>query len=166
MLMPEMGLLSLNPFDLETDPTNVSEFAGIEVQLRPEDEPGSYKYYRYVDGKLLDHMIWSFDTKINYQFDDFQPAIQRYFQPNGFFTSDLRCQIWQLDQKRSLSLVNNMLSIRYTNGKVEKRKLADRRDVRTVIDHEFRLPKLPIEDAIVFLEEQGINIFQPNNNKS
>ncbi|GIN74904.1 hypothetical protein J14TS2_53790 [Bacillus sp. J14TS2] len=161
---PGNGAPFFKPIQLETDPMNRSQFGGIEVHLRPMDEPGMYKYYRYVDGKLLNHMVWSFDTRKNYQFDDFQPAIQRYFQPNGFFTSDLRCQIWQLEQKRSLSLVNNMLSIRYSNGKVEKRELTDISDVRSVINHEFVLPKLPIEDAIGSLEKRGVNIFKNNNN--
>ncbi len=157
---PGNGAPFFEPIHLETAPMNCSQFGGIEVRIRPMDEPGVYKYYRYVDGKLLNHMLWSFDTRKVYQFDDFQPAIQRYFQPNGFFTSDLRCQIWQLDQNRSLSLVNNMLSIRYSNGKVEKRELANLCDVRSVINDEFGFPKLPIEDAVESLEKRRVNIFR------
>ncbi|QQK80822.1 arylamine N-acetyltransferase [Salicibibacter cibi] len=154
------GAPFFEPIRLETDPGNVSEYGGIEVRLRPGDEFGTYKYYRYVDGTLLTDMDWSFDTKKSYQFDDFQPAIQKYFQPNGAFTSVLRCQIWQLSQKRSLSLVNNVLSIRYRNRKVEKQTLKDRFEVRNVIEEEFKLPKLPVEKAIGILEGMGVNIFQ------
>lgn len=80
--------------------------------------------------------------------------------PGGVFTSFLRCQIWQLDRQRSLSLVNNVLSIRNNLGQVEKRILANRSEVREVIDHEFNLPRMPVEKAIDVLEELDVNIFQ------
>ncbi|WP_162487632.1 arylamine N-acetyltransferase [Paenibacillus sp. LC231] len=148
------------PVRLESDPEQVSQYAGIEVRLRPGDEPGTYTYYRYADGRLITELVWSFDTRVTYQFDDFQPAIASYFQPNDLFTSSLRCQLWQLDQQRSLSLVDNVLSIRYANGKVEKRILSDLSELREVIDHEFHLPKLPVEDAVKVLQELGFNIFK------
>ncbi|MFG1734394.1 arylamine N-acetyltransferase [Paenibacillus sp. 843] len=151
------------PVRLETDPDHVSRYAGIEVRLRPGDEPGTYTYYRYVDGRLLTELVWSFDTRKTYQFDDFQPAIAAYFKPNDLFTSSLRCQLWQLDQQRSLSLVDNVLSIRHANGKVEKRILSDLSELREVIDQEFHLPKLPVEDAVKVLQELGYDIFKGYN---
>jgi len=105
------------PVHLETDPTNVSKFGNIEVMLRADEEEGTYKYYRYANNKP---MIWEFDTRIFYEFDDFQPAIKDYFRANNTFTSSLRCQIWQLDKNRSLSLVNNVLNLQYESGEVEK----------------------------------------------
>jgi arylamine N-acetyltransferase len=160
------GTPFFEPIRLESDPQNVSQYGGIEVRIRPENKSGRYKYYRYVDGKLLAEMDWSFDTKETYQFDDFQPAIQEYFQPNGLFTSDLRCQIWQVSQKRSLSLVNNVLSIRYSSGEVEKKTLIDRSDIRGVIEQEFNLPKLPVEKAIDVLEgRMGVNIFEKSKDQ-
>ncbi|GAB6928383.1 hypothetical protein JCM10914A_23660 [Paenibacillus sp. JCM 10914] len=152
------------PVCLETDPNQVSEYAGIQVRLRPADEPGTYTYYRYVDGELLTDLIWSFDTREEYSFDDFQPAIRQYFKPNDLFTSGLRCQLWQLDQKRSLSLVNNVLSIRHIDGTVEKRVLSDLAEIREVIDHEFKLPKLPVEEAVSVLGEMGIDIWKDSKN--
>lgn len=154
------GAPFFEPVRLETDHDNVSQFGGIEVRLRPGDEPGAYTYYRYVDGKKLTELVWTFDTKITYQFDDFQQAIANYYKPNGLFTSFLRCQIWQLDQQRSLSLVNNVLSIRDSRGEVEKRILTDRYEVREVINHEFNLPKLPVEEAIEVLQELGVDLFK------
>lgn len=59
-----------------------------------------------------------------------------------------------------MSLVDNVLSIRYANGKVEKRILSDLSELREVIDHEFHLPKLPVEDAVKVLQELGFNIFK------
>ncbi|AVV55348.1 arylamine N-acetyltransferase [Paenibacillus glucanolyticus] len=147
------------PVRLETYPDQVSQYAGIEVRLRPGDEPGTYTYYRYVDGQLLTDLVWSFDTRKTYQFDDFQPAIREYFKPNDLFTSILRCQLWQLEQERSLSLINNILSIRHEDGRVEKRVLSDLSELREVIDHEFKLPKLPVEDAVTVLQSLGVDIF-------
>jgi arylamine N-acetyltransferase len=110
-------------------------------------------------------MNWTFDTGITYRFDDFQPAIENYYKPNGLFTSFLRCQIWQLDRQRSLSLVNNTLSIRSSGGKVEKRELVNRREIREAIDREFGLPKLPVEKAIDVLEQLGVDLFRNQNPK-
>lgn len=148
------------PVRLETDPNQVSRFGGIEIRLRPGDEPGTYTYHREVDGKPITEMNWTFDTRKTYRFDDFQKAIENYYKPGGVFTSFLRCQIWQLDRQRSLSLVNNVLSIRNNLGQVEKRILANRSEVREVIDHEFNLPRMPVEKAIDVLEELDVNIFQ------
>ncbi|TDQ42952.1 arylamine N-acetyltransferase [Aureibacillus halotolerans] len=154
------GAPFFEPIRLETDPHNVSSYGGIEVKLRPGDEPGTYTYHRAVDGKLLTEMNWPFDTRKTYRFDDFQEAIERYYKPNSLFTAYLRCQIWQLDQQRSLSLVNNVLSIRNSLGEGKKVTLANRKEVREVIDHEFHLPKLPVEKAIDVLEELGVHLFE------
>ena len=147
------------PVRLMSEPDYVSAYAGIEVKLRPADEPGTYAYYRYVDGKLQTDLLWTFDTRKTYQFDDFQPAIQQYFKPNDLFTSSLRCQLWQLDRQRSLSMVNNALSIRYIDGTVEKRVLSDLRELREVVDQEFKLPKLPVEEAVNVLRQLGVDIW-------
>jgi len=145
------------PVHLETDPTNVSKFGNIEVMLRADEEEGTYKYYRYANNKP---MIWEFDTRIFYEFDDFQPAIKDYFRANNTFTSSLRCQIWQLDKNRSLSLVNNVLNLQYESGEVEKHILGSVEEIREVIDDEFQLPKLPVEEAIDILRDLDIDIFK------
>lgn len=148
------------PMRLESDPHQVSSYCGIEIRFSPGDEPGTYTYHRSVDGKELTEMNWTFDTRIQYGFNDFQQAIAHYYTPNGLFTSSLRCQLWQLEQQRSLSLVNNVLSIRNSLGLVEKRILTNRSEIREVIDHEYNLPKLPVEKAMDVLEELGIDVFQ------
>src|SRR5699024_3602197 len=145
------------PVHLETDPTNVSKFGNIEVMLRADEEEGTYKYYRYANNKP---MIWEFDTRIFYEFDDFQPAIKDDFRANNTFTSSLRCQIWQLDKNRSLSLVNNVLNLQYESGEVEKHILGSVEEIREVIDDEFQLPKLPVEEAIDILRDLDIDIFK------
>lgn len=145
------------PVHLETDPENVSKFGNIEVELRPEDGDGKYKYCRYANGKP---MIWDFDTKESYHFEDLQPLIKEYFRPNGVFTSSLKCQIWQLDQNRSLSLVNNILNIQYRTGETEKYILESIEEIREIIEDEFQLPKIPVEEAIDVLKTLDIDIFK------
>ncbi|WP_160163975.1 hypothetical protein [Paenibacillus vortex] len=64
-----------------------------------------------------------------------------------------------MEQERSLSLINNILSIRHEDGRVDKRVLSDLSELREVIDHEFKLPKLPVEDAVTVLQSLGVDIF-------
>lgn len=145
------------PVHLETDPENVSKFGNIEVMLRPQDEHGKYKYYRYANDKP---MIWDFDIKESHDFESLQPLIKDYFQPNGLFTSSLRCQIWQLDEERSLSLVNNILNIQYRTGETEKHILGSIEEIREVMEDEFQLPKMPVEEAVDILNTLDIDIFK------
>jgi N-hydroxyarylamine O-acetyltransferase len=147
------------PVRFETNPDNVSAFGGDESFLQPEEEPGVYAFRRYIDGKL-NKTVWTFDIKKNYNFDDFLPAIEQSFQPGKTFMTLLRCQLWQLDKKRSVSLLNHTFSIRTQDGKVEKYHLSSVKEIRRVIDQEFVLPKLPVEEAISVLNELGVDIFQ------
>src|SRR5699024_12395548 len=82
------------------------------------------------------------------------------FRSNNSFTISLRCQIWQLDKNRSLSLVNNVLNLQYESGEVEKHILGSVEEIREVIDDEFQLPKLPVEEAIDILRDLDIDIFK------
>nr|WP_281244827.1 arylamine N-acetyltransferase [Gracilibacillus orientalis] len=148
------------PLRFETDPDNSVSFGGIEVFIQPEDESGNFTFHRYIDGKLIKQTLWSFTTKKTYHFKDFITPIQEYFQPGTLFMSTLRCQMWQQEKKRSLSLVNHTLNIRDINGKVEKHQLSSINDIRNVINEEFQLPYLPVERAIIVLQELGVDIFQ------
>ncbi|MBD1381738.1 hypothetical protein [Metabacillus arenae] len=60
--------------------------------IEKEDEDGVYTFKRYVDGKIIKQTHWSFDTKKDVQFHDFEPAIDEYFQPKTLFMNTLRCQ--------------------------------------------------------------------------
>ncbi|MFZ4451099.1 arylamine N-acetyltransferase [Salibacterium aidingense] len=148
------------PLRFETDPHNISSFGGISVLIHPEEEPGGYTFYRYVDGSLIKQTLWSFNIKQTYSFNDFTTPIQEYFQPGSLFMTTLRCQMWQQKKNRSLSLVNNILNIRDINGEVEKHELSSIKDIRNVIEKEFQLPHLPLEEAVTVLQELGIDIFQ------
>ncbi|SEN00921.1 arylamine N-acetyltransferase [Lihuaxuella thermophila] len=147
------------PVRFQTNPENVSAFGGEECYLQAEEEPGVYAYRRYTDGKLS-KTVWTFDTRKHYHFGDILPAIERSFQPGKTFMTQLRCQLWQLDQKRSVSLLNHTFRIRTQEGKVETTHLTSVREIRRVINEEFGLPNLPVEEAIAVLDDLGVDIFQ------
>jgi N-hydroxyarylamine O-acetyltransferase len=73
----------------------------------------------------------------------------------------LRCQLRQLNQGRSVSLVNNQFGIRHSDGRIDKYTLHSVAEIEEVIANEFALPKLPVREAIDVLAELGIDIFSP-----
>ncbi len=75
------------------------------------------------------------------------------------FMTLLRCQLWQLNQGRSVSLVNNQFGIRHSDGRTDKYTLHSVAEIEEVIANEFALPKLPVGEAIDVLAELGIDIF-------
>jgi arylamine N-acetyltransferase len=79
--------------------------------------------------------------------------------PGTVFLTILRCQLWQPEQDRGLSLVNNSLAYRFSDGTQEKLHLADIGEIEAVIADEFRLPKLPVREAVGVLESLGVDIF-------
>jgi N-hydroxyarylamine O-acetyltransferase len=146
------------PVRFETDPDNVSAFGGDESRI-VEEEPGVYAFRRYIDGKPS-KTVWTFEPSQTYTLEDFLPAIQQSFQPGKTFMKMLRCQLWQLDRGRSLNLSNHTFTIRTQDGKVEKQKLSSVKEIREVMEEEFGLPKMPVEEAIEVLNGLGVDIFQ------
>jgi arylamine N-acetyltransferase len=159
------GAPLFRPLRFETVPGDMASFGGIKVSIHPAEEPGIYTFYRYVDETLIEKTLWSFDTNKTYHFHDFTDPVESYFQPGELFMSTLRCQMWQQEKQRSLSLVNDQLNIRDVSGKVEKHRLKSVKDVREVINEEFNLPLLPVEEAISMLKNLGANIFQEPDEK-
>jgi arylamine N-acetyltransferase len=150
------------PVRFETNPNNVSAFGGDESFIQPTEEPGVYAFRRYIDGKPS-KTVWTFNPKQTFTFDDFLPAIQQSYQPGKTFMKMLRCQLWQLDKGRSINLSNHIFTIRTQDGKVEKHKLSSVKEIREVIEQEFGLPKMPVEEAIDVLNHLGVDIFQEEN---
>jgi N-hydroxyarylamine O-acetyltransferase len=60
-----------------------------------------------------------------------------------------------------VSLVNNKLTIRHSDGSNETTILKSIQEIEEVIQEEFQLPKLPVKDVIKVLEELKIDIFTP-----
>jgi N-hydroxyarylamine O-acetyltransferase len=149
------------PVRFETEPHNRTGFGGYEVQLRAvEGEKGKWRYTRHVDGKLGEP-IWTFDPNVTVSsLSYFNDAIQRSYRPDGTFMTLLRCQVWQWDRDRSLSLVNDRFAIRYRDGTVEKRTLSNREAMQQVMAEAFGYPSFPIQRALDILEKQGRPLFK------
>ncbi|SDY14483.1 Arylamine N-acetyltransferase [Evansella caseinilytica] len=147
------------PVRFQTDPDNVSSFSEDHVYLKTvAAASGKYQYERYTNGKKSGK-TWSFSIYQQRRFSDFSQAIDRANQPGTTFMTILRCQLYQLDQERSVSLVNNKYGIRYASGDSKTEKLTSAKEIEEVIHDEFRLERLPISTAIQILESLGIDIF-------
>ncbi|ARU61259.1 hypothetical protein CBW65_09825 [Tumebacillus avium] len=93
---------------------------------------------------------------------DFTEIIKKQNTPGQtFFMQTLRFQLWQPDLGRSISLVNNTLTQRFEDGSSQQEKLASVPEIKQALAEEFRLPRLPVEEAAEVLESLGIDIFAP-----
>lgn len=102
------------PVRFENDHQNISQFGNDEVHLLPvQPHNHMYKYVRYTQGKQ-NGKTWGFNSRQEYKVSDFNKAMQESNKPNSTFMSILRCQIWQTNKNRSVSLVNNQFGIRYS----------------------------------------------------
>ncbi len=147
------------PVRFETDRENRSSFGVDTVHIAADTEdPGYYRYVRFRHGKMTDNE-WRFHPDQKRSFDDFSPAIAKSNQPGEVFMNKLRCHIWQLDKRRNLSLLNNILTIRNADHGQTQHKLRSVSEMEQVVAEEFRLPKLPVREAIDILESLGVDIF-------
>jgi N-hydroxyarylamine O-acetyltransferase len=147
------------PVRFETNPDNVSAFGVDEIRiLRDAHEEGHYTYVRSMNGEPSG-TPWVFDTQRTPAEADFEPLIEAAYQPGTTFMKMLRCQIWQLDKQRSVSLADNVFSIRRANGETERYTLASIDEIVDVIRGEFHLPNLPVQDAMDILRDLQVDIF-------
>ncbi|WP_126425892.1 arylamine N-acetyltransferase [Brevibacillus marinus] len=152
------------PVRFERDVQNLSSFAGEQVRLVPDQkQKGYYRYLRYRRNELISNE-WLFHPDEQKTFAQFIPLIKRANQPGASFMRVLRCQLFQLDKRRSLSLLNNVFTIRYEDGSDFQLLLGSSKEIRRVLAEDFRLPRLPVEEAINVLESLGIDIFAPTAN--
>ncbi|WP_055736698.1 MULTISPECIES: GNAT family N-acetyltransferase [Bacillaceae] len=91
---------------------------------------------------------------------DFEPLYQDSFKKEATFMKLFRCQLYQLHQKRSVSIVNNTFSIRFESGKKQTRTLNNLNELERVLNEEFHLPQLPVEPCIEFLQQQNLALFK------
>ncbi|MFD2703942.1 arylamine N-acetyltransferase [Salibacterium lacus] len=136
----------------------IPPFAGERLFFLPGNEPGIYTYIRTRNGQIT-HKKWTFSIYSAMQFADFTPWIASTFQHGASFMNMLRCQLWEPDQRRGLSLVNRTFTIRHGNGSVLTKDLPDQEAVQDVLSREFRMPDLPVEKALEQLKYQGVDIF-------
>ncbi|KAB2331718.1 arylamine N-acetyltransferase [Bacillus mesophilum] len=148
------------PVRFEGNFENISSFGKDEVNILPEEpHRNRYKYVRYINGKQSGK-AWHFNSRKEVKVSDFNDVIEKSNKPNSTFMTILRCQLYQTSKQRSISLVNNKLSIRYSNGKTNVFTLSSPGDIREVLTEEFMLPNLPVIEAIEVLKTLKINIFE------
>lgn len=146
------------PIPFETDEAFLASFGNDSVQIFCDAERRLYRYKRVIDGKETANK-WFFDGNQIFFYKDFNKIIENANKEGTTFMKLLRCQLWQLDQKRSVSLVNNQFSIRTLDGNVHSQRLSSIEEVENIITNEFMLEKLPIREAITILDDLSINIF-------
>ncbi len=147
------------PVRLNDENNNNVRFGKDEVSILPVDSKDSdYKYIRYTNGKQSGK-VWHFQSTEKANINDFQKVIEESYKPDATFMTILRCQLYQTNLQRSVSLVNNKFSIRYENGEIETTALNTKQEIMAVMADEFFLPKLPVEEAVDALERRGIDIF-------
>lgn len=152
-----------SPVRFETDVNNVSSFGTDKILIRPSlGQQGRYVYSRYVNNEPSGEP-WEFDANRRSKLVDFQPLIDEANKPGATFMTFLRCQLWQLDKSRSVSLVNNTFGIRMADGSLVKRKLHNVEDIEQVITEEFGLPRLPVRSAIEILHKLDVDIFSADS---
>ncbi|WP_078392993.1 arylamine N-acetyltransferase [Shouchella patagoniensis] len=133
-------------------------FEQDQVFITPTGDQ-SFEYKRYLNG-AQSGSTWSFRTdQLNTTIEDFTEIMNDSFAEDAPFMTILRCHLYQLDQKRSVSLVNDKFTIRFQEGGAETVKLHSIEEVEKVISQEFRLPNLPIRQAIEGLKKRGHDIF-------
>ncbi|MGD7045998.1 arylamine N-acetyltransferase [Jeotgalibacillus proteolyticus] len=148
------------PVSFERNFTTISSFGKDEVYLLPEEpQQNRYKYVRYTNGSQSGK-TWHFNSRKEAKVEDFDEVIQKSNEPAAPFMTILRCQLYQTDKKRSVSLVNNKFGIRYSNGETVVRILSTAEEICGVLSDEFQLTKLPVEEAIGVLRRYKIDIFQ------
>ncbi|WP_096188110.1 arylamine N-acetyltransferase [Evansella halocellulosilytica] len=147
------------PIRIAEERENYVKFAEDEVYILPVNKNADhYKYVRYYEG-IKRGNVWEFRADVEYKFEDFSEVIEKSMEPGSTFMSILRCQLWQLNKKRSVSLINNQFEIRYDDGQTEKVTLKTVSEIEGVLSEEFQLGKLPVRKAINVLQNLQIDIF-------
>ncbi|MGG1445150.1 arylamine N-acetyltransferase [Brevibacillus laterosporus] len=154
------GAPFFEPVDFTRNPDNCSEYADISVHLVADTKnPGRYVYNRYVKNQLLEQ-DWTFDPTVTKNLIYFTDTVAKSFDLDRKFMSLLFIQLFQLDQHRKLTIHNNEFSIADESGKEQLISLSNTKEVEEVIQEEFKMPKLPVREAIEVLAGLGIDIFK------
>ncbi|MFT4413644.1 arylamine N-acetyltransferase [Fredinandcohnia humi] len=147
------------PVDIENNDQGSTVFGTDCINILPVDQANhEYTYVRYTNG-VQSGDEWRFNSHKKQEFSDFTEIISKSYKIGAPFMEILRCQIWQSEKNRSVSLVNNKFTIRYRNGQSHTRTLVSIEEIKNVLTQEFILPKLPVKEAIKVLYELGIDIF-------
>lgn len=154
----------LEPVRFLSDTEQKTSHFGIDsVKIVPDTEqPDRYRFMRIRRGELVSDK-WNFDPQEAKELPDFSESVERTFQPDAMFMSCLRIQLYQLDRKRVLSLLNNSLQIVSENGEEQVTHLQSIEDIEAVVAEEFNLPRMPVREAISILQHLGVDVFAPKS---
>ncbi|CAG9621558.1 arylamine N-acetyltransferase [Sutcliffiella rhizosphaerae] len=152
------------PIRIDNTTKSVSSFGRDEIYILPVDSEGiKYKYDRFTNGKQSGR-TWHFEPGKEAIVSDFEAVIKKSNKPAAPFMNILRCQLYQTTEQRSVSLVNNKFSIQYANGDINIMTLSSEAEVQEVLSEEFKLPNIPVKEAIHVLETLNVDIFASNTN--
>jgi N-hydroxyarylamine O-acetyltransferase len=147
------------PVNFVNNHANATEFGTDRINIVPLEPVGHiYEFVRFNNGEPSGKP-WRFNSIKENQIKDFNDVILKSSKIGATFMNILRCQICQSDKTRSVSLVNNKLTIRHADGNNETRTLYTAEEIERVIKEEFQLLKLPIKEAIEILIKLNIDIF-------
>lgn len=118
----------------------------------------SFEHKRYLNERQTG-ITWTFNTSEHLTLNDFTTIMQKSCQHDGSFMQIIRCQLYQTEQKRSVSLLNNTFTAHYQDGTTIKKQLDSVTEIEELLHSEFRLPHIPVRAAIMSLEKCGIPIF-------
>ncbi|MFB4163700.1 arylamine N-acetyltransferase [Alteribacillus sp. JSM 102045] len=138
---------------------SIPPFAGEKLLFLPGENHGEYTYIR-VRGDQITDKKWTFSVFNEMKLEDFAPWVTSTFQQEAVFMNVLRCQLWQPEKRRGLSLVNRRFTIRNGSGGVLTKMLPNRNALQQVLMEDFKMPKLPAAEALDILEKKGIDIFE------
>ncbi|MBO1002616.1 arylamine N-acetyltransferase [Pseudogracilibacillus auburnensis] len=150
-----------SPLLLQNKDNYDTNFGNDRIHIVNKND-GTYDYIRLTDGKKSGE-TWSFNPSNSNNIFDFHSLIDKSNEPGSTFMTILRCQLYQLKKRRSVSLVNNRFTIRYTNGRKSVTTLSSQTEIVEVITEEFGLTKLPIHKAIDVLNQLNIDIFSKSS---
>lgn len=155
---PGLGAPLFEPVDLSA-PTRTERFGrGIHV-LPMAGEPGAYHLDHYLEGERK--LAWTF-AAMPEPFDQFEPNIEYSYSPTGYFMVFMTCSLYQEEPRRSLALRNNLFTVRQPDGSKQVTELQSIPEFEEVLHDEFRLPGLPVREALETLTSIGIDPFAPS----
>ncbi len=155
---PGLGAPVFEPIDLSA-PAAVEHF-GRGIRVYPMDgEPGAYHLDHYLEGERK--LAWTFSAMPE-PFDQFAPNLDYSYSPTGYFMVFMSCSLYQQEPRRSLALRNSLFTVRHPDGSKTITELKSVDEMEEVLTAEFRLPGLPVREAVETLTSLGVDVFAPS----
>lgn len=154
---PGMGAPLFEPVELRA-PVTVERF-GRGVRVYPmAGEPGAYHLDHYLDGEHK--MGWTFATMPE-PWEQFEPNLAASYTATGYFMRFLVCSLYQEKPARNLALRNSLFTVRLPDGSKRETVLTSVAELEAVLTEEFRLPDLPVREAVQTMASLGVDVFAP-----